>query len=573
MYLISLILIKKIENIIKEYKESKVSHAAYKSLIDGCDVCFDIKPVSMQQSIILENKNVGQNKISFYVETNDLTACLCEDRSITFNNLDGDIIFIIPSPIMHDSGSDMIYHGNVDVSLVNYENGYIISYIPDREWILSEDRNYPVRISQGVYLYNNIYTYTLSMDYPNAYINNDTLEIGGNLAHKYDALITIPYNNILSSDYFTITDAKLYLYFNSCDNPDYQRPLRISALLGSYMPWWSGVPFDYVKELNRFEVSLSCYNDIDVTSIINSWKNYYCSSGNVGVYPYGLIIDSFYGFCSVYQADAASGTHAPFYAITYFADSNYNFTFSPTKYDDNVDTDDNNTNNDIYNFQKRMNCYSYALQIYDHSYVNGNNPHNLMPGELSLSINPQFSTVSQLFTHYHSIDNNNEFINFTESQMIFDSIFMGTNLQKINLVNEEQFVLPNGYNENSQRIIAMNTGTSSPTNSRDFHFYVRHGNGSCSIHGGNCSIWSHKRSNLCVSSTIPKVINGQTQEIPICDYNIASLAYCANFPSVSGSGGNFYNTRPRFYIIQQDLNVYNEWYTYNNLNDITMYVY
>ena len=119
----------------------------------------------------------------------------------------------------------------------------------------------------------------------------------------------------------------------------------------------------------------------------------------------------------------------------------------------------------------------------------------------------------------------------------------------------------------------MNTGTSSPTNSRDFHFYVRHGNGSCSIHGGNCSIWSHTRSNLCVSSTIPKVINGQTQEIPICDYNIASLAYCANFPSVSGSGGNFYNTRPRFYIIQQDLNVYNEWYTYNNLNDITMYVY
>ena len=62
-------------------------------------------------------------------------------------------------------------------------------------------------------------------------------------------------------------------------------------------------------------------------------------------------------------------------------------------------------------------------------------------------------------------------------------------------------------------------------------------------------------------------------EITICDYNIAELAYNAHFSSETGTGGNYYNTRPRFYTIQQDLNVYNEWYIYNSTNDTTMYVY
>lgn len=46
---------------------------------------------------------------------------------------------------------------------------------------------------------------------------------------------------------------------------------------------------------------------------------------------------------------------SPYFSITYKKDSNYTLTYAPYKY---------NSYNNTSNFQDRMNCCAYALQIY-----------------------------------------------------------------------------------------------------------------------------------------------------------------------------------------------------------------
>lgn len=559
-----------LENNIEKSISSKNSSVWYRSLFDGCDINVEIKPTSIKENIVLSNREAANHKFTYYIETNGLIADLCDDNSIKFIDKEDNIIFFIPAPFMFESEFNNVKSYDIDISLEKYENGYLMSYIPNKEWILSEERNFPVIIDPDVYVYDNIYTYTLSESDPTAYITSDNLKIGGDGRNhsRFKALISVPLPSselssdqisIFSSDQISIIDARLCMYFSRCSDPDNQKDLRASALLSSYMPWWAGVSDNSLSQLNQFKMTRLGVNRIDVTAIFNAWFNYVRSNSKVGVYPYGIIIDSPSNYCCVYEADSSSGTIPPYYIITYKMNTNYTLTYSPSKYDDC---------NDICNFSNRMNCYAYALQVYHQTYGQNFETHKLMPGEIGQS----FNTSTELRNYYNSITDVDDFIEFTHQQMIIDSKKMGTNLDEIEeLSNDEQFVLPTGYNENTQRIIAMNTGFNYPSGGKDFHFYVRHGSGSCEQHGGTCSIWSHKRGDYGISNTIPKIVNRQTQDIPICDHNIAELAYNVDYPN-GLYAGTFYNTHLRFYTLQQDTNVYNSWYEYNSTNDKVSYV-
>lgn len=543
-----------LENNIERAISSKNSSVWYRSLFDGCDINVEIKPTSIKENIILNNREAANHTFTYYVKTNGLIVELCDDNSIKFVDEEENIIFIMPAPFMFESEYNNVQSYDIDISLEKYQNGYLMSYTPSKEWILSEERNFPVIIDPDIYVYNNIYTYTLSESEPTAPITGEKLKIGGKNYNHYNALVSIPMpSSLFSSDQITVTDAKLHMYFNPCDE-ELQRGLRVSALLSRYNPWWSSVHAGTLSELNRFEITTPGYNDIDVTQIFSSWVNYVRSNSKVGVYPYGVVVDSYWGWCATYEADSSSGINPPYYSVKYKTNTNYTLTYSSSKYNDN---------GLVYNFSKRMNCYAYALQMYHQTYSQSFTEHKLMPGEIGMSLNPSFNTSTQLRDHYNNISTDEAFINFTEQQMMLDSTQMGTNLQRITLSNEEQFVLPTGYNENTQRIIAMCMGKNVSGTYHDFHFYLRHGNGTCNTHSGNCSIWSHKPGNLMVRNDIDGVI--------ICDKNIAELSKQLKVSSGPNSPMTSYNSPIRFYTIQQDTNVYNSWYEYNSTSDKVSY--
>ena len=130
-------------------------------------------------------------------------------------------------------------------------------------------------------------------------------------------------------------------------------------------------------------------------------------------------------------------------------------------------------------------------------------------------------------------------------------------------VNSNQFVLPAGFNEGTERIIALTAGSRvydnsslSPIPRNDYHFYLRNGNKSCPSagngHGSNCSIWSHKPG----LSEVTCEINGTL----LCDNNIKTVAPSLTIHDDFGAYCN-YSEPLRFYRIGQDTNVYNSWYT------------
>lgn len=535
----------------------KTSSVWYKSIYDGCDINIEIRPDSIKDNTVINSREAANNSFNYYIEANGLAAKICDDNSIEYTDEEGTVIFNMPAPFMYESSNDDNLCYNIDVTLEKYKNGYILSYNPDKQWLMSDERNYPVILDPYVYINNNIYTSTLSEQYPTSTINSNQLKIGGEYGNRYSAIVSIPSSVLFSNDYVSITDAELYLYFNQSTGTYPERTLRVSAILSSYMPWWSGVNSHYLTELNRFDLITPGVNSISVTQLVNAWQNYSRSSGRVGVYPYGVLIHPLYNNGAIYNADSSSGTHTPYYIITYNTDTAYTFTYNPYKYNDLRGND--YSTNDICNFQNRMNCYAYALQIYDYSYVNDvTAPHKLFPGGLSFTSGSMYSTLTQLRNYYNSISNIS-LANFVEQQMLYDSSVLGMNLQKFTLSNSNQFSLPSGYNQNTKRIIAMNTGTTY-LGGNDFHFYVRHGNGTCSQHGGTCSIWSHKPGYMSVSNTI----NGTL----ICDNNIVQLISNAVIYSEPGNYTS-YNTYPRFYTIQLDTNPFNSRYNYNNSNDIT----
>lgn len=547
-----------LENNIEKTISSKNSSVWYRSLFNGCDINVEIKPTSIKENIVLNNKEAANHTFTYYIKTNGLIADLCDDNSIKFVDEEDNIIFFMPAPFMFESECNNVQSYDIDISLEKYQNGYLMSYTPSKEWILSEERNFPVTIDPDIYVYDNLYTLTLSESAPTAQITGEKLKIGGDGRNKnrFKALISVPpLSSLFSSDQIAITDAKLYMYFNNCDDPNTQRGLRVSALLSSYMPWWSGVNDNSLSQLDRFDLKKMGLNEIDITPLANGFCNYVRSNSKVGAYPYGVVIDSYWNYCCVYEADSSSGANPPYYMITYKTNTNYTLTYSPSKY---------NNCGDIYNFEDRMNCYAYALQIYHQTYGQSFTGHKLMPGEIGMSLNSSFNTSTQLRDYYNSIKDDNDFINFTEQQMMLDSAKMGTNLQRITLSNEEQFVLPTGYNENTQRIIAMCMGKRMFSTYHDFHFYLRHGNGTCKTHGNNCSTWSHKPGNNMISDKINDII--------ICDRNIATLSKQLKVCSGPNDSGTSYTSAVRFYTIQQDTNVYNSWYEYNSTNDKVSYV-
>ncbi len=543
-----------VEKITNTTIDKKYSTVQYESMLNSCDIEIDIKPISVEENITLTDKNTLPDELTFFIKSNGLNADLCNDNTIYFFDETGNSIFYISTPFMYETENKTIQSHDINVSLEKFKDGYMLSYILNEDWLISEERSFPVSVNQEITVVDNIFTTTISEAYPNSYINDDVFKIGGSAiaGNRFGALMSIPSSFVFSSDYVTITDAKLHIYFNGHDDSGNAGYLDLYVLLNQYMPYWGGVNFETAVRTLRFDVNTNSYNNLDITNVVSSWQNYYRSNSKVGVYPYGLAIKQTSNTCAVYEANATTDINPLYYTITYETDTNYTLTYAPNKYNDVTPYPS------IYNFSKKMNCYAYALQIYDQGYVNGNSTHKLIPGELSLSSYSQFSTLTQLQNYYSSIPNSTELIQFVEQQMMRDSQIMGTNLQKITLSNENQFILPTGYNENSQRIIAMHTGTRT-SGALDFHFYLRHGNGTCTQHGGTCSIWSHKRGDQSISNAI--------NFTPLCDNNIASLAYNSSYSDTT------YDTRLRFYTIQQDTNVYNSWYVYNSNTDKTAYIY
>ena len=103
--------------------------------------------------------------------------------------------------------------------------------------------------------------------------------------------------------------------------------------------------------------------------------------------------------------------------MMYSLEPSFRIDYAPEKYNDF---------GKITNFQRRMNCYAYALQMYYKGSLENGAYYKLQPGEIGLnqknsSYQYNIITFKQLMDGYTSFENINDFLNYTDEQMRKDA--------------------------------------------------------------------------------------------------------------------------------------------------------
>lgn len=499
---------------------------------------------------------------------------------------------------MFDSSSEIPeYNYDIETAIASIKNGYLLTITPDSDWLNSDDRVYPVMIDPEFMPTITTLTdsYITEKDSNSCIDDGLMLKMGGAIGDRYESFLSFN-----TSDIFTtadeILDATCTMFFVADTTQENYPTIAVRLLQESVSePTWNTANYSKIDSVNYEEyptsIHFALYQDLDITGLVQTWQNYVKTNGVVGSPNYGFKLLSSIptGDYSCISAYSSRYLWPPSFKITYRTQTPYKLYYSPYKY---------NNKETVANFQNRMNCYSYALQMY----YRGTGSYAIYPGEIGIgqqisSDNYNAITYEQLMEYYDSfvfpiesrideltdykdvyssqiysyVANDSEFaqlmnnyLDFFENQMKRDAEIIDFEISKYDnssvLSTSDVFTPPSNYNESNERVIAMIAYylyTGRFNGSLTMHYYMRHGNGTCTMHGGNCSLWSQKMGLGTVSNldSLDTILCDQT--IYDCAYNIGSsnVAYNANLVN--------------FYSITKDTNVYNSWYGNGHYDEST----
>lgn len=579
------------------------SSVSYNSIFNDVDVDIDIRSNSVKETIILNNKNSAPEKFTYYIKAKNLNAEIYDDNSIYFFNESDEDIFKIPTPYMFDSSDNIENNYDIKFTIEDYDEGYLLTLIPDRDWILSDERVYPIMIDPEIKVQNNEIKFSYNSE-ANAGLtySENYMKVGNELNNSYQTYAEF---NLLFSGFhenITVVNANLNMH---------ARPISLSNSkkidVYSLNSEPRGTCWAVDSQLDSFNTYISSFEvlnssnyrmySIDVTSLAQSWlNNIKTRRTGIGVPSYGIKMVASSTPKATVEFYTGSAALKPYCIIDYVVDTDYTLHYAPYKYNDIY----NKSFGKINNFQNRMNCYSYALQ----AYYNGTESYMLYPGEIGIGhhvANDNYDTLNfgELKKYYNSFEDSlqykideicnqkdvylnhiqgivgnderfikimNDYMTFVENQMRRDAQVIDFNIKKYNnsavLDQSSIFTPPNNYNENNERVIAMIAyylyeGRFKGT--LTYHYYLRNGNGTCPLHSGNCSMWSQKMGNSEVS-------NVAYNKGIICDKTIYNYSYSIK----TNKFNNAYNNNLiNFYSITKDTNVYDSFYGNGHFNDST----
>ena len=131
--------------------EEKSSTITYKNALVDTDIKYDVTPNSLKESVVIRFRPKNTFTLSYELSVGSLQPTLLDDGSIIFYSEDNEEIFTMPSPYMFDSATDPSFSSAIEVSLDSQGHGrYLLKYKPDMDWILNNDREYPITIDPSI---------------------------------------------------------------------------------------------------------------------------------------------------------------------------------------------------------------------------------------------------------------------------------------------------------------------------------------------------------------------------------------------------------------------------------------
>ena len=580
--------IQQLDNKIRRQILSKISsHVTYKSILPNTDIDVELSSDYVKESIILTSQSGTPTSFSYFMDADGLLATLNEDGSICFQDED-QIVFTIPAPFMFDQSEDAEMNYNICVELEQMNDGYLIQYIPDAEWLASASTVYPVvidpqtcfsRTSCGIsFSYN-------SQANPNSVYNGSYIYVGNETGNGYQGFGTYSGDLTTYGHYQTITYASLCI--SAYSKNSYDSTINTFANMEQLSSkTWANASSSSVTHLNSFNIDQGnfyhSYFVVDMTNLLQAWLNYVNAgaSSGVGQQNFGFKWTNASPTTAAIYTGTSLTALSYYLNITYRISSAYKMYYEPQKYNRINSTIGNGS---IYNFQYRMNCYGYALQVY----YNGTlptaeeNAYRQRPGEFGI----QYPYSSYYTTNYldlknyydgfsTSFDNQTTdsgrytvcmtYLQFIQEQMYADAASMGFTVTPYYFSGDTFNIDPaSGYNANTERIIALtvykyhryNQFSGNYIDILDYHFYVR-GNDD---DGSNGKKWTSKPGTEVITD---KCLQSAYSNVTLNDSNINTYAcyfnYCSYTPNVV-----------RYYRITQNTDVYSHWNGYGHDNNST----
>ena len=119
------------------------SKLAYASVYDNTQIVYDLSGNRLKESIVISKYNASLWGYRYNLNTGGLMPVLLEDNTIELRHPEtAEVVMTMPAPFMVDANDEYCY--DVNVSLVQKNGSYLLSYYVPRQWLASADRAWPV---------------------------------------------------------------------------------------------------------------------------------------------------------------------------------------------------------------------------------------------------------------------------------------------------------------------------------------------------------------------------------------------------------------------------------------------
>lgn len=458
---------------------------AYPNLFKNADFVYAANSDCLKEYIIMKCADAPLT-YSFFVES-DCEILQAEDGSVRFSDSFGECVFELEKLFAVDSAG--AYTDEMSFTLSPVRDGTIISFSVPQSFISASERVFPVLIDPSVMVTGKDKTQDAFVSSKNSdtnYYVDQYLRTGR--SSSYNISRTYIRFTIPSTVGGTVTNAYLRMEKQGGSTPQ-TRAYRVTSSWSSKNITWNTKPGNSTTDVSTVAAADSGnWFKMGVTSIVRDWVS--GARSNYGFVVKDNTESGTSQWTTFYSSDAES-PHKPELHITYTA--------SPISIDRMYSTYAMTTDySDLLRY--RMNCYGYALNVFCTTGISGA-AYKQQPGEFNSNGFDAGYALELESVHTHVLQDFNSLKNRFGSEWIIQT-------------TTQYAAVPSGY-----RKIALTIRTG-----YDFHFYLRHSDGT----------WSHKRGSTEITRY------SIDTNVLITDSNIGTAVREGNF-----TGG------VRYYIIKK----------------------
>lgn len=271
----------------------------YENILENIDIEYDVISSKIKENIILKNKSAINQEISFEYDTDKLKMEKTEDgRIILYEKNKDEIEFFLEAPYMYDAKGET--SNDIDIELSNKDNQYTMILKPNKEWLESPEREYPITIdptvqtSLEVKKIEDVYIFDGDTGYPDRW-KAQILRVGSNNKIRSKA----PTRSLIKFDLPQLNtgDQVIAAMLDICTHPDtneWTPPAdtiqidvhKVTQNWDSRSANWNDLNNKYDSRIVDYNKYRFDYNEqikfyyFDITSIVKDW---YVTGNNNGL--------------------------------------------------------------------------------------------------------------------------------------------------------------------------------------------------------------------------------------------------------------------------------------------------